>query len=181
VAIEHVAGHLSDHYDPKDKVVRLSSSTYNSTSIAAICVAAHECGHAVQHEHAYLPLNMRNLIFPVARIGDQLGPFIVMLGVFFAFYTRGGSGTFAISIIDFGILIFTVAVGFYLVTLPVEFNASSRALAILDGGGYMTREEVAGARKVLNAAALTYVAAAAASMMTLVRLLILRNMARRDR
>jgi uncharacterized protein len=179
VQVEQVAGHLSDHYDPKEKVVRLSASTYNSSSIAAIGVAAHEVGHAIQHEHAYIPLHMRNLIFPVARIGDMMGPFIVMLGVVFAFSTRNPS-PFVLTIIDFGIVLFSLAVGFYLVTLPVEFNASSRAVAILETGGYMTRDEVAGARKVLNAAALTYVAAAAASMSQLIRLLFLRNMARRN-
>lgn len=172
IPVEHVAGELTDHYDPKDRVVRLSSSTFNSTSIAAIGVAAHECGHAIQHDHAYVPLHMRNLIFPVARLGDMLGPYIVLLGFIF----RGDMG---MMIIDLGILLFTLAVGFYIITLPVEYNASSRALAILDGGSYLTREEVAGARKVLNAAALTYVAAAAASVMQLLRLLFLRGEARR--
>lgn len=176
VQVEQVPGHLTDHYDPKAKVLRLSASTYNSTSVAAIGVAAHEAGHAVQHDHAYIPLHMRNLIFPVARIGDMLGPFIVILGLLFS--SQGGA--IGLTIIDFGILLFSLAVGFYVITLPVEFNASSRAVAILETGGYMTRDEVAGARKVLNAAALTYVAAAAASVMQLVRLLFLRGMARRD-
>jgi Zn-dependent membrane protease YugP len=174
VSVEQVPGDLTDHYDPKAKAVRLSASTYNSTSIAAIGVAAHEVGHAIQHDVAYIPLHMRNLIFPVARIGDMAGPFIVILGFFF----NRSSPTFGMAIIDFGILIFTLAVAFYIITLPVEFNASSRAVAILDTGGYMTREEVQGARKVLNAAALTYVAAAAASVSQLVRLLFLRNAAR---
>lgn len=175
IPVEHVHGHLSDHYDPKARVVRLSDSTYHSNSIAAIGVAAHEVGHAIQHDRAYIPLHMRNIIFPVARIGDMFGPFIVILGLLFA---RGG-GQLAYNIMDLGILIFTLAVGFYIITLPVEFNASSRAVEILETGGYMTREEVAGARKVLNAAALTYVAAAAASVSQLLRLLFLRNMARR--
>jgi len=176
VRVEQVPGHLTDHYDPKAKVLRLSSSTYNSTSVAAIGVAAHEAGHAVQHDLAYIPLHMRNMIFPVARIGDMLGPFIVILGLLFS--SQGGS--IGLTIIDFGILLFSLAVGFYVITLPVEFDASKRAVAILETGGYMTRDEVAGARKVLNAAALTYVAAAAASVMQLVRLLFLRGMARRD-
>lgn len=171
VRVERVAGHLSDHYDPKAKVVRLSDSTYNSTSVAAIGVAAHEVGHAIQHDAAYVPLHMRNLIFPVARIGDTVGPFIVILGLIF-----GGSS--AGLIMDIGILLFSMAVGFYLITLPVEFNASSRAVEILEGGGYLSREEVAGSRKVLNAAALTYVAAAAAAVSQLLRLLVLRG--RRD-
>lgn len=171
VRVERVAGHLSDHYDPRAKVIRLSDSTYNSTSVAAIGVAAHEVGHAIQHDVAYVPLHMRNLIFPVARIGDMLGPFIVIIGLLF-------SGQTGLWIMDMGILLFSMAVGFYLVTLPVEFNASSRAVEILEGGGYLTREEVAGSRKVLNAAALTYVAAAAASVSQLIRLLVLRG--RRD-
>lgn len=172
VRVERVAGHLSDHYDPKAKVVRLSDATYDSRSIAAIGVAAHEVGHAIQHDVSYVPLIMRNLIFPVARIGDMAGPFIVIIGLLF------GGGGWGYTIMNFGILLFTMAVGFYIVTLPVEFNASSRAIAILESGNYMTREEVGGARKVLNAAALTYVAAAAASISQLIRLLILRNMAR---
>lgn len=171
VRVERVAGHLSDHYDPREKVIRLSDSTYNSTSVAAIGVAAHEVGHAIQHDVAYVPLHMRNLIFPVARIGDMLGPFIVIIGFLF-------SGQTGLWIMDMGILLFTMAVGFYLITLPVEFNASSRAVEILEGGGYLTRDEVAGSRKVLNAAALTYVAAAAASVSQLIRLLVLRG--RRD-
>lgn len=173
IRVERVHGHLSDHYDPKDKVVRLSDSTYDSTSIAAIGVAAHEVGHAIQHDQAYVPLFMRNMVFPVARIGDMAGPFIVMIGLFFA-------RSWGPVIMDIGILMFSVAVGFYLITLPVEFNASSRAVAILETGGYMTSEEVGGAKKVLNAAALTYVAAAAGSVMMLLRLLFLRGMARDD-
>jgi uncharacterized protein len=170
VTVERVSGHLSDHYDPKAKVVRLSDATYNSNSIAAIGVAAHEVGHAIQHEHAYLPLSMRNVVFPVARIGDMAGPFLVVLGLIFQ------TGW----MMDLGILIFAAAVAFYLVTLPVEFNASSRAVEILETGGYMTREEVGGARKVLNAAALTYVAAAATAVSQLLRLVFLRSSARDD-
>lgn len=181
IPVEYVEGHLSDHYDPKARVVRLSASTYNSRSVAAIGVAAHEVGHAIQHDHAYVPLTMRNMIFPIARIGDSLGPMIVMVGIFFAFSTRGGAvSPWVGTLIDIGIILFAMAVGFYLVTLPVEFNASNRAVAILETGGYMTPDEVRGAKKVLNAAALTYVAAAAGALMTLIRLLILRDRARRD-
>jgi uncharacterized protein len=165
VSIEYVQGHLSDHYDPKAKVVRLSSSTHDSRSIAAIGVAAHEVGHVIQHQHAYVPLTMRNMIWPVARFGDMLGFPLAFAGYFFHYPP----------LIDLGIIIFTVAVAFYIVTLPVEYNASSRAVAILEHGGYLTREEVQGARKVLNAAALTYVAAAAVAVMNLIRLLILRD------
>jgi Zn-dependent membrane protease YugP len=174
VSVEQVPGELTDHYDPKAKAVRLSASTYNSTSIAAIGVAAHEVGHAIQHDVSYVPLHMRNLIFPVARIGDMAGPFIVILGLFF----NRSSTALGQTMMTFGILIFALAVAFYIITLPVEFNASNRAVAILDTGGYMTREEVQGARKVLNAAALTYVAAAAASVSQLIRLLFLRNASR---
>lgn len=173
VSVERVPGNLTDHYDPKAKVLRLSSSTYDSSSVAAIGVAAHEAGHAVQHDHGYVPLYMRNLVFPIARIGDMLGPFLVLIGLFF------GYQGFGYTVMDIGILLFTFAVGFYIITLPVEFNASSRAIEILDSYGYMTRDEVAGAKKVLSAAALTYVAAAAAAVSQLLRLLVLRNEGRR--
>lgn len=176
VPVEPIPGRLTDHYDPRARVVRLSESTYHSTSIAAIGVAAHEVGHAIQHDHGYVPLFMRNMIFPVARLGDSLGPFIVILGLLF----YRGDGSLGAAMMDFGILAFSLAVAFYVVTLPVEFNASSRAVAILETGGYMARDEVAGARKVLMAAALTYVAAAAAALSQLLRLLFLRGMARRD-
>lgn len=168
VRVEFVQGFLSDHYDPKEKVVRLSASTHDSRSIAAIGVAAHEVGHVIQHQHAYVPLTMRNMIFPVARIGDMMGFPLAIAGYFFGWP----------ALIDIGIIIFSVAVAFYIVTLPVEYNASSRAVAILEHGGYLTGEEVQGARKVLNAAALTYVASAAVAVMNLLRLLILRD--RRD-
>lgn len=168
VPVEYVEGELTDHYDPRAKAIRLSSSTYRSTSIGALGVAAHEVGHAIQHQESYVPLSMRNMIWPVARIGDMFGPLLVILGVIFA----GPVGT---TMMEIGILVFTLAVGFYVVTLPVEFNASSRAIAILEGDGYLNREEIKGARKVLNAAALTYVAAAAVAISQLIRLLIIRN------
>lgn len=168
VRVEFVNGFLSDHYDPKEKVVRLSASTHDSRSIAAIGVAAHEVGHVIQHQHAYVPLTMRNMVFPIARIGDMFGLPLGIAGYFFGWP----------ALIDIGIIIFSAAVAFYIVTLPVEYNASSRAVAILEHGGYLTREEVQGARKVLNAAALTYVASAAVAIMNLIRLLILRD--RRD-
>lgn len=177
VPVERVPGHLTDHYDPKEKVLRLSDATYGSSSVAAIGVAAHEAGHAVQHDVAYVPLHMRNMIFPVARIGDMLGPMLAIGGLFFG--AARGSG-FGLILMDVGIILFSLAVGFYVVTLPVEFNASSRAVEILETGGYLTREEVGGAKKVLNAAALTYVAAAASAVMTLIRLLILRGGSRDD-
>lgn len=177
IPVEYVPGHLTDHYDPRARVVRLSAATYNSTSIAAIGVAAHEVGHAIQHDVAYVPLHMRNLIYPLARIGDSLGPFLVILGIFMGAFA---GSDFGILLMDVGILAFTAAVLFYLITLPVEFNASRRAVEILETGGYMTREEVGGARQVLTAAALTYVAGAATAIAQLLRLLFLRSMARED-
>ncbi|HEY8346919.1 MAG TPA: zinc metallopeptidase [Symbiobacteriaceae bacterium] len=175
IPVEYVHGHLTDHYDPQARVVRLSASTYNSSSIAAIAVAAHEVGHAIQHDVSYLPLNMRNLVFPLARIGDTMGPFLVVLGILFGAF-QGYS--FGITMMDVGILAFSFAVFFYLITLPVEFDASRRALVILESGGYLTREEIKGARTMLTAAALTYVAAAATAVSQLLRLLFLRSMAR---
>jgi Zn-dependent membrane protease YugP len=173
VRVEFVHGNLTDHYDPKERVVRLSASTYDSRSIAAIGVAAHEVGHVIQHYHAYVPLTMRNLIFPVARIGDMFGFPLAILGFFFG-------GNVGWTMLNLGILLFTLAVAFYVVTLPVEYNASSRAIGILESGGYLTREELQGAKSVLNAAALTYVASAAVAISNLLRLLILRNMRDRD-
>jgi uncharacterized protein len=165
VSVEFVDGELTDHYDPRAKVVRLSRSTYHSASVAALGVAAHEVGHAIQHDVGYLPLQVRNLVWPVARIGDMFGPMLVIAGFFFQ------SGF----LMDLGILIFTLAVGFYIITLPVEFNASTRAIAILDQGGYLNRDELGGARRVLNAAALTYLAGAAVAISQLIRLLLIRN------
>lgn len=177
IPVEYVPGHLTDHYDPQNRVIRLSASTYNSTSIAAIGVAAHEVGHAIQHDVSYAPLQVRNMIYPVAHLGDSFGPILVVLGLFWGGFAGNKFGT---TMMDVGILAFCVSVAFYMITLPVEFNASRRALAILDTGGYMTRDEVAGAREMLTAAALTYVGAAATSIGTLARLLFLRFMAEDD-
>ncbi len=173
VGIEHIKGNLSDHYDPKTKTVRLSDKVYNSTSIAAVSVAAHECGHAMQHQHDYLPLNIRHAIVPVVNIANQAAMPLIIIGMFFG-------GGFSEIFINMGILFFSGAVIFQLVTLPVEFNASSRALDILEEEQYLDREEMVPAKKVLNAAALTYVAAAAAAVLSLVRLLILTGGRRRD-
>lgn len=166
VEVEPVAGQLSDHYDSRAKKVRLSEGVYNSTSLAALGVAAHETGHAIQHAKSYAPLNIRQALFPVASIGSTWGFWIFIAGMIFSYNTF---------LMDIGIVLFAGATLFQIVTLPVEFNASSRALAQLSGGGYLSMDEVNGARKVLNAAALTYVAAAAMSILTLVRLLILRD------
>lgn len=163
VDVEHVSGDLSDHYDPRDRTLRLSDSTYGSRSIAALGVAAHEAGHAFQHAHGYFPLTLRSNIVPVANFGSWLGMPLFFIGFFFQ------SGI----MVQLGILLFSFAVLFGLITLPVEFNASSRAIAILRDGGYLTEEEIPAARKVLNAAAWTYVASALVAVLHLLRLLII--------
>lgn len=171
VQVEHVSGSLTDHYDPRTRVLRLSDSTYASGSVAAIGVAAHECGHAVQHKEGYVPLKIRGALVPVANFGSMLGLPIVVLGLVF-----GLSYTF----IQIGIWIFAASVLFQIVTLPVEFNAPGRALKMLQGYNILTEEEAGYCRKVLGAAALTYVAAAASSILQLLRLLLLSG-GRRDR
>ncbi len=164
VRVEHVRGELTDHYDPSSKVLRLSDATYASTSVAAIGVAAHECGHALQHNKGYAPLSFRTALVPAANIGSKLGIPIILLGVFF-----GMNQLF----IQIGIWVFAIAVLFQVVTLPVEFNASGRALSMLGNYGLMENDETRGCRKVLSAAALTYVAAAASSILQLLRLILL--------
>ena len=163
VKVENVGGKLTDHYDPRDHTLRLSDSTYGSRSLAAIGVAAHEAGHAFQHAHGYFPLSLRTNIVPVANFGSWLGMPLCIIGLIFQ------SGL----MLQLGIVFFSFAVLFGLVTLPVEFNASSRAIAILQDGGYLTREEIPAARKVLNAAAWTYVASALVAVLSLFRMLIL--------
>ena len=165
VRIEHIAGSLTDHYDPRSKVLRLSDSVYGSASVAAIGVAAHECGHAVQHQKSYAPLKIRSALVPVANIGSRLGLPIIILGVIF-----GGAGSLLAQI---GIWVFSAAVLFQIVTLPVEFNASNRAMQMLSQYGILGQQEVGHVRKVLGAAALTYVAAAASSILQLLRLVLL--------
>lgn len=164
VAVEETDGSLSDHYDPSSKVVRLSSDNFHGHHLAGLAVAAHEVGHAIQHANGYLPLNLRHAILPVANLGSSLGFPMVIGGMIFGFT----------GLIDIGILFFAGAVTFQLVTLPVEFNASSRAMAILSQG-YLAGDEVSSAKKVLNAAAMTYVAAAATAVMQLVHLLLMRG------
>ena len=165
VTIQHVSGNLTDHYNPSAKTLNLSDSVYNATSVAAIGVAAHECGHAMQHNEGYGPLRFRSALVPVANFGSQLSWPMILLGILF-----GGLGS---PLVQVGILMFSLAVLFQLVTLPVEFNASSRAVRLLDSQGILSGEEVDGTRKVLKAAALTYVAAAAGSILQLLRLVIL--------
>ncbi len=171
VRIEHVRGELTDHYDPSSKVLRLSDSVYGSDSIAAIGVAAHECGHAVQHDKGYAPLTFRTALVPAANIGSRLGIPIILLGVIFSMNHM---------LIQIGIWVFALAVLFQVVTLPVEFNASGRALAMLGNYGMMEQDETRGCRKVLSAAALTYVAAAASAILQLLRLVLLFGGNRRE-
>ena len=164
VRIEHVSGNLTDHYDPKARVLRLSDSVYGSNSVAAIGVAAHECGHAIQDQEDYVPLRFRSAFVPVANLGTQVAFPILLLGVFL------GSSHFLIQV---GLLCFFFGVLFQLITLPVEFNASGRAVRILRETGMMSDDELSKTKKVLSAAAMTYVAAAAASILSMLSLIIL--------
>lgn len=164
IRIEHVSGNLTDHYDPRSKVLRLSDTVYGSTSVAAIGVAAHECGHAIQDQQEYAPLRFRNAFVPVANFGSKAAWPLIIIGLLF------GSNSI---LIEIGILCFSLAVLFQLITLPVEFNASSRAVAILGNTGMLHGEEIKQTKKVLTAAALTYVASAAAAILSLVRLILL--------
>lgn len=163
IGIERVSGNLTDHYDPKSKVVRLSDSTYGSTSVAALGVAAHEVGHAVQHSTSYAPLKIRNKIVPVVQFASYAAWPLAILGIIMGF---GG-------LANFGILLFGLTVAFQLVTLPVEFNASQRALVTLRDNSILVDDELNGAAKVLKAAALTYVASAAVAIGNLLRLIFL--------
>lgn len=165
VTVRRVGGRLSDHYDPRSKTVNLSDDVYNSTSVAAIGVAAHECGHAIQDAVGYAPLKFRGALVPVANFGSQISWPLILIGFFI-----GGFGS---PMVQLGILLFSAAVLFQLVTLPVELNASSRAVKLLDATGILSGSEVDGTRRVLGAAALTYVAAAAGSILQLLRLIIL--------
>ncbi len=171
VNVDRVSGDLTDHYDPKTKTLRLSDSTYNSTSVAAIGVAAHECGHAIQHHQEYVPLTLRNTIVPVVNICSNLSWPIILIGVIFSFNQ---------TLVNIGILLFCAVVAFQLITLPVEYNASNRAIAILGNQRILYNEELNGAKKVLSAAALTYLAAAASSILQLLRLILLFGGRRRD-
>ncbi|MBD5392903.1 MAG: zinc metallopeptidase [Lachnospiraceae bacterium] len=172
VQIQHVSGDLTDHYDPRNKVLRLSDSVYDSQSVAAIGVAAHECGHALQHHKGYVPLKIRSALVPAANIGSRLGLPMVILGLVLGIGFRlPGGGYFSLAIV--GVWVFALSVLFQLVTLPVEFNASSRALKMLGDYGIMGDDEVDDCKRVLGAAALTYVAAAASAILQLLRLLLL--------
>lgn len=172
VRVAHISGSLTDNYDPSNQVLHLSDSTINSRSIAAIGVAAHECGHAMQHSENYGPLGLRSALVPATKFGQTISWPLIVVG----FLINGQIGDILLLI---GIIAFSLAVLFSLVTLPVEFNASSRAVRVLSESGMMDQEEVAGVKKVLNAAALTYVAAAASSALSLLRILLLANGRRR--
>ena len=163
IRIEHIAGDLTDHYSPNEKVIRLSDSVYNVQSIAAVGVAAHECGHAVQYAVGYAPIKLRNAIIPVTNIGSTLSFPILLVGLILNFQP----------LVLVGIALFSLVTIFQLLTLPVEFDASRRALKTIDERGMLTQEEFAGAKKVLSAAAMTYVAALLTSLAQLMRLLLL--------
>lgn len=165
VAVEMVGGIMSDHYDPRNKKVRLSKAVFSGTSIAALSIAAHEVGHAMQHANGYAPLSLRTAILPVASFGSKSAFFFVFIGFFFN----------SLFMMDVGIWFFTAAVAFQFITLPVEFNASSRAIVQLSENNFLYEDEIVGAKKMLNAAAMTYVAATAVAIGQLLRLIILRN------
>ena len=166
VQVQHIYGNLTDHYDPRNKVLSLSDSVYNSNSVAAIGVAAHECGHAIQHAKGYAPLSIRGALVPVANFGSTISWPLILMGLLI----RSNA---SMLFINLGILAFSIAVLFQIVTLPVEFNASRRAVRILGETGMLGPDELRGTRKVLSAAALTYVAGAAAGILQLLRLLII--------
>ena len=166
VSVQRVAGNLTDHYDPRTKTLRLSQGVYDSTSVAALGVAAHETGHAIQHDVGYAPLGLRSTLVPLANFGSRMAMPLILIGFLFSASMGFGGST----LITLGILFFSLSVAFTLITLPVEFNASRRAIRILAEDGYLGAEEIGGAKKVLSAAAMTYVAAAFAAVAQLLRL-----------
>lgn len=173
VQVRHVSGSLTDHYDPRTKTVNLSDPVYNATSVAALGVAAHECGHAIQHAKSYAPLSNRSALVPIANFGSMLAWPVILIGLLFNTRSSG-------LIIDIGILLFSAAVLFQLVTLPVEFDASRRALVMLRTQGILADDELKYTRRVLKSAALTYVASAAAAILQLLRIILITNGRRRD-
>lgn len=173
VQVRHVSGSLTDHYDPRTKTVNLSDPVYNATSVAALGVAAHECGHAIQHAKSYAPLSIRSALVPIANFGSMLAWPVILIGLLFNTRSSG-------LIIDIGILLFSAAVLFQLVTLPVEFEASRRALVMLRTQGILADDELRYTRRVLKSAALTYVASAAAAILQLLRIILITNGRRRD-
>ena len=173
VQVRHVSGSLTDHYDPRTKTVNLSDPVYNATSVAALGVAAHECGHAIQHAKSYAPLSIRSALVHIANFGSMLAWPVILIGLLFNTRSSG-------LIIDIGILLFSAAVLFQLVTLPVEFDASRRALVMLRTQGILADDELRYTRRVLKSAALTYVASAAAAILQLLRIILITNGRRRD-
>ena len=169
VRVERVSGNLTDHFDPKAKVIRLSDSVYSSNSVAAIGVAAHEAGHAIQHNVGYFPIKLRQMIVPVCNIGSNLAMPLILLGIFI-----GMTG-----LAELGLILFSLSAFFQLVTLPVEFNASHRAIDYLDNGAGLNMDEMRAAKKVLRAAAMTYVAALAVAIINLLRIIAVVNNSRR--
>lgn len=180
VKIEHISGELTDHFDPKTNIVRLSDAVDNSTSIAAIGIAAHEVGHAIQHAEGYMPVKIRTALVPVTNIGSKISMYLIFAGLILAGSAKSSEFGFTLAII--GLLAYCLVAVFQFVTLPVEFNASSRALNTLEQNNYLNFEEVSGAKKVLNAAAMTYVAALVSTLLTILRLFLIitqRNRRRR--
>ena len=175
VSIERVSGNLTDHYDPSRKVLRLSDSVYSSSSIAAIGVAAHETGHAIQHARNYAPLSLRSLMVPLANIGSRLSMPLILIGLLFSFASSMGN-----TLITLGIIFFGLSVVFTIITLPVEFNASRRAIACLDESRILYSDEIDGAKKVLSAAAMTYVASTVVALANLLRLIVVFGTRRDD-
>ncbi len=172
IEVEHVSGDLTDHFDPRTDVIRLSDSVYSSTSVAAIGVAAHEAGHAVQHANGYAPMNIRKALVPITNIGSTLSMPLIFIGLFLPVQYD--------FVVNLGIALFSLAVLFQVITLPVEFDASKRAIATLEQGGTLCGEELMGAKKVLTAAAMTYLAATFTAVMSLLRLLLIVAGRRRD-
>ncbi|HIY63469.1 MAG TPA: zinc metallopeptidase [Candidatus Mediterraneibacter stercoripullorum] len=173
VQVIHIPGNLTDHYNPGNKTLGLSDTVYNSSSVAAIGVAAHECGHAVQHATGYAPLSIRGALVPVANFGSAIAWPFILIGLLM-------NGQMAVMLINLGIILFSAAVLFQIVTLPVEFNASNRAVKVLESSGMLYPEEVSSVKKVLGAAALTYVASAASMILQLLRLVIIGGRKRND-
>lgn len=176
VTVERIKGNLTDHYDPRGKVLRLSDSVYGSTSVAALGVAAHETGHAMQHSYGYVPLGLRSAFLPVAGFGSKLSMPLILIGLILGI----SSGSVGLLLAEIGILLFSAVVIFQIITLPVEFNASNRAIEMLEENKMLDDAELAPAKKVLRAAALTYVAAVAVSLANLLRMMLIVGGRRRD-
>ena len=171
VTIQPIRGNLTDNYNPTNKVISLSEGVYNSTSIAAIGIACHEAGHACQHANGYAPLKFRNMVIPVTKIGSWVGIPMVILGVFISYYATVSDLGYYVAVI--GLFLYAFVALFQLITLPVEFDASKRALQTIEANGFLMQDELVGAKKVLSSAALTYVASLASSLVTLLRLFLI--------